>query len=414
MHVIVGNGIAGLTAAQVMRKFGRGADVALVSEEKYPAYSPCIFPNYISGEIGRERIFLNRHEDYLKMGIRPIFGKRVLEIDTDEKMVGLEDGSSLRYDKLVIATGSEPIIPRIDGVEKKGVFTLKTLGDVDELLAYPKREIAIVGAGFIGVETAMALKMKGHDVILIESLDHVLPAAFDEEPAHLIETALHEHEIKIFTGEKVTQIFGGEEVKGIEVGGREIKCDAVVLATGMKPRVDLAKRAGMKIGKLGGILTDERMSTSAEDVYACGDCTESRDAVTGRSTLNLIWPNAVLQGWVAGHNCVGIPRKYRGFMNIVGIDMFGTPVASIGHTLATIGNGGGCEVVEKARGTYYSRVIFKNGTIVGAQFIGRTEKMGALFGAIWKKARMEDIKKVFSERELLTMNPWYMGIRPYL
>jgi len=414
MHVIVGNGIAGLTAAQVIRKFGRGIDVTLVSEEKYPAYSPCVFPNYISGEIGRERIFLNSHEDYLKMGIRPTFGKRVLEIDTDEKKVFLEDGSSLRYDKLVIATGSEPIIPRIDGVEKKGVFTLKTLGNVDEFLAYPKRKIAIVGAGFIGVETAMALKMKGYDVILIESLGHVLPAAFDEEPARIIEMALQKHEIKIFTGEKVTQIFGGEEVKGIEVGGREIKCGAVVLATGMKPRVDLAVRAGMKIGKLGGILTDERMSTSAKDVYACGDCTESRDVVTGRSTLNLIWPNAVLQGWVAGHNCVGIPKKYRGFMNIVGIDMFGTPIASIGHTLATIGNGGGCEVVEKARGTHYSRIILKNGTIVGAQFIGRTEKMGALFGAIWKKARMEDIKKVLSERELLTMNPWCMGVRPYL
>jgi len=414
MHVIVGNGIAGLTAAQVIRKFGRGIDVTLVSEEKYPAYSPCVFPSYISGEIGRKRIFLNSHEDYLKMGIRPIFGKRVLEVHTDEKKVFLVDGSSLRYDKLVIATGSEPIIPRIDGVGKKGVFTLKTLGDVNEFLAYPKKKIAIVGAGFIGVETAMALKMKGYDVTLIESLDHVLPAAFDEEPARIIEMALRKRGIKIFNREKVTQILGENELKGIEVGRREIKCDAVVLATGMKPRVDLAERAGIKIGELRGILTDERMSTSAEGVYACGDCTESRDVVTGRSTLNLIWPNAVLQGWVAGHNCVGIPRKYQGFMNIVGIDLFGTHVASIGHTSATIGNGGGCEVVEKARGTYYSRIILKNGTIVGAQFIGRTEKMGALFGAIWKKARMEDIKKVLSERELLTMNPWYMGIRPYL
>jgi len=414
MHVIVGNGIAGLTAAQIIKKFGPGTDVILVSEEKYPAYSPCVFPSYISSEIGRERIFLNSHEDYLKMGIRPIFGKRVLEIDTDEKMVVLEDENPLQYDKLVIATGSEPIIPRIDGVEKKGVFTLKTLGDVDEFLAYPKKKIAIVGAGFIGVETAIALKMRDYDVTLIESLDHVLPAAFDEEPARIIEMALLRRGIKILTGEKVTQILGGNEFKGIEVGGREIKCDAVVLATGMKPRVDLAERAGIKIGELGGILTDERMSTSAEDVYACGDCTESRDVVTGRSTLNLIWPNAVLQGWVAGHNCVGIPKKYRGFMNIVGIDLFGTPIASIGHTLATIGNGGGCEVVEKARRIYYSGIILKNGTIVGAQFIGRTEKMGALFGAIWKNARMEDIKKVLSERELLTMNPWYMGIRPYL
>jgi NADH oxidase (H2O2-forming) len=413
MHVIVGNGIAGLTAAQVIRKFGHDIDVAIVSEEKHPAYSPCVFPNYISGEIRRDRVFLNSHEDYLKMGIHPIFGKRVLGIYTDEKNLLLEDGNLLQYDKLVIATGSEPMIPGIDGVEKKGVFALKTLKDVDGFLAYPKRKIAILGAGFIGVETAMALRIRSYDVTLIESSDRVLPAAFDEGPARIIETALRERGVKILTGEEVTKILGDDEARGVEVGGREIGCDAVVLATGMKPRVELAKGAGIKIGELGGILTDERMSTSVEGIYACGDCTESRDVVTGRSTLNLIWPNAVLQGWVAGNNCVGILKKYRGFVNIVGMDLFGTHVVSIGHTLATIGNGG-CEEVEKARGTYYSRIIFKDGMIVGAQFIGGTEKIGAIFGAIWKKARTEDIKKVLSERELLVLNPWYMGIRQYL
>lgn len=408
MQVIVGNGIAGLTAAQVIRKFGRDIDVTLVSEEKYPAYSPCVFPNYISGEIDRERIFLNSHEDYLKMGIHPIFGKRVLGIHTDEKKVFLEDGSPLRYDKLVIAIGSEPIIPRIDGVEKKGAFTLKTLGDVDELLAYPKRKIAIVGAGFIGVETAMALKMRGYDVTLIESLNRVLPAAFDEKPAYVIETALQKHGIKIFTGEKVTQILGGKELKGIEVGGQEIKCDAVVLATGMKPRVDLAKRAGIKIGKLGGILTDERMSTSAENVYACGDCTESRDVATGENALNLIWPNAVLQGKTAGYNCIGIGRKYRGFMRVVGMDIFGVHVVSIGHPAAMISD---CRIKEGTFEGRYYRIILKDERIVGAQFVGKTEDMGVLFRAILRGDRIEDIKE--TQRELLVLNPLYIKARPY-
>ena len=123
MHVIVGNGIEGLTAARTIRKFEEGSDVVLVSEEKHPAYSPCVFPNYISREIGRERVFLCNRGDYSKIGIRPIFGKKVLEIHTDEKRVFLEDGSSLGYDKLVIATGGEPMIPKIDGVEKKKGFS---------------------------------------------------------------------------------------------------------------------------------------------------------------------------------------------------------------------------------------------------------------------------------------------------
>lgn len=409
MHVIIGNGIAGLTAARVIREFGRGIDATLISEEKYPAYSPCVFPNYISGEIGRERIFLNGHEDYLKIGVRPIFGKKVLGIRTEEKKVFLEGGSHLRYDKLVIATGSEPIIPGIDGVEKKGVFTLKTLRDVDELLAYPKRKIAIVGAGFIGVETAIALKVRGYDVTLIESLDHVLPAAFDEKPAHLIEAALQKHGIKIFSGKEVTRILGREELKGIEVSGREIKCDAVVLATGMKPRVDLAKRAGIKIGKLGGILTDERMSTSAEDVYACGDCTESRDVVMGENVLNLIWPNAVLQGKTVGYNCVGIRRKYRGFTRVVGMDIFGAHAVSIGHPAAVIGDS---RIRGRAYEGHYYQIIFKDEKIVGAQFVGKTKDMGVLFRAILGGDRIKDIKR--AQRELLVLNPLYIKARPYL
>ena len=412
MHaIIIGNGVAGNSAASVIRKFGER--VTMISEEVSPEYSPCVFPNYLSGEIERQRVFLKSPKDYSEAGIRTIFGKKALGIDAKDRKVFLEDGD-LDYDKLLIATGSEPIIPDIEGVHRKEVFTQKKLGDMDRILARPGRKAVVIGSGPTGVETGIALRKRGFRVFLIEELDWILPKVFDEKPAGMIEDALRKREIETLTGERVVKILGKEEVEGIETDGREIECDMVILAVGMKPRVDLARHAGVKIGGLGGIVTDERMMTNLGDVYACGDCTESRDVVTGRSTLNLLWPNAVLQGRVAGNNCVGIPKKYRGFINIVGMDLFGTHVASIGHTLATIGNGGGCEVVEKARGTYYSRIILKNGTIVGAQFIGRTEKMGALFGAIWKKAHMEDIKKAVSERELLTMNPWYMGIRPYL
>ncbi len=407
--IIIGNGIAGFTAAKIIRKFGKNDDVIVISEEKYPIYSPCVFPNYLSGEINMERIFLTSLEDYLKMGIRPIFDKKVIRVYTDEKKVLLKGRRSLLYDKLVIATGSEPIIPRIEGVQKKGVLTLKNIGAIDELLAYPKGKIAIIGAGFIGVEAAIALKVKGYDVTLIESLDHVLPAAFDEKASRFIERILQKNEIKIFTREEVTQIFGGKEVEGIEVGGQEIKCDVVALATGMKPRVDLAKRAGITIGKLGGILTDERMSTSAKDVYACGDCTESRDILTSENALILLWPNAVLQGKTAGYNCVGVRRKYRGFIRVVGMDIFGVHVASIGHIAAAIGD---ATITEKVYGDIYHQLVLKNGSIVGAQFVGKTEDVWSFFRAILMRLRVENIAGM--KREFLSANPWCIKIRQYL
>lgn len=409
--VIIGNGAAGNSAASVIRELGERAEITMISEEVLPEYSPCVFPNYLSGEMEKQRVFLKSPRDYSKAKIRTIFGKRAIEIDVEEGKVLLE-GGSLGYDKLLIATGSEPVIPNIEGIYKEGTFTLKTLEDVDRILTHPGRRATIIGSGPTGVETGIALRKRGLEVLLIEELDWVLPKLFDEKPASIIRTALEKRGIKTSTGEKVTKVLGKERVEGIETDGREVKCDMVILAAGMRPRVELAQRAGVKIGKLGGILTDERMMTNIEDIYACGDCTESKDVVTDQNTLNLLWPNAVLQGKAAGHNCIGISKKYQGFMNIVDIDLFGTHIASIGHTATEIGDGR--EVIEKSYEMRYSRIILKDGVIVGAQFIGRTEKMGILFRAIWKKARAKEIKRVMGERELLTLNPWYAGVMPYL
>lgn len=412
MHIVViGNGVAGNNAASTAGKFN--CEVTILSEETFPEYSACALPYYLSGEIERQRIFLKQDKRSSEDGIRTIFGKKVERIHVENQEV-VFDGEVLFYDKLIIATGAEAIIPGIEGVEKAGVFTFKTLADVDKILAYEKRTVAIIGSGFIGVEVAIALKRTGCEVILIEVLDRILPRAYDRKPSDIIRTILSEHGIEVLTEDRVIRILGERQVEGIETENRKIRCDMVILSTGMRPRVDLARSAGIEIGELGGIVTNEHMLTNIENIYACGDCVESRDAVTDKNSLQLLWPNAVSQGKTAGYNCIGIHSKYRGFVNFVGVDIFGTHVVSIGHTEAALEGAGDIQVIEKAFAKRSHWIIVKDRAIVGAQFIGKTKDAGVISQAIWKRTCLEGIEDTASKRKLLAINPLFTALERYL
>ena len=406
MHiVIIGNGVAGNIVASMVKRFYH--EVTIISEEVFPEYSACALPYYLSGEIPRQHVFLRKHEQYLSADIHTIFGRKVSRIEAKNHKVIFEDGN-LNYDKLVIATGAETMVPNIAGVEKTGVFTLKTLEDADKILTYPKRKIVIIGSGLIGVEVGIALRMRGFEVVFIELLDWVLPRAFDKKPADIIELILRKHGINVLTKERVVQILGKERVEGVETDKQRIQCDLVILSTGMRPRVDLARSAGIEIGDLGGILTNEQMRTNVKNIYACGDCVESRDVVMDKNSLQLIWPNAVLQGKIVGCNCIGIPRRYPGFLNVVGIDIFGIHAASIGHTKAAFRSDANIKTFEAAYRKYYHVMVVKDGAIIGAQFVGNTRDVGVISQAIRKRLCLEEIKKTTSNRKLLTINPLYL------
>jgi NADH oxidase (H2O2-forming) len=409
--VVIGNGVAGNNAASIASRFN--CEVTILSEETFPEYSACALPDYLSGEIERQRVFLKEDKRSSKDGIRTILGKKVERIHVKNQEVVFE-GEDMFYDKLIIATGSEAIIPGIAGVDKAGVFTFKTLEDVDKILAYDKRTVVIIGSGVIGVEVGIALKRRGCEVILVEALDRILPSVFDRKPCDIIRTILSEHGIEVLTEERVVRILGGKQVEAIETENRKINCDTVILSAGMRPRVDLARSAGIEIGELGGIVTNEHMRTNIENIYACGDCVESRDAVTDKNSLQLLWPNAVSQGKTAGYNCIGIHSKYMGFVNMVGVDVFGTHVASIGHTGAALEGAGDIQVIEKVYAKRSHWIVVKDGAIVGAQFIGKVRDAGVITQAIWKRICLEGIDETTSRQNLLAINPLFFALERYL
>lgn len=399
MHiVIIGNGIAGNTAAEVARRLDRDARITILSEEDVPAYSPCLLPHYLSRDLDRQRLFLKAPEDYARLGIATILGQRVAEIDLTRKRVVWGKGVAT-YDKLIIATGSRPIIPAIEGMNKEGLFTLKSLGDADRIARSSGQRAAVVGSGPIGLQASMALHKRGYQVALVELLDWLLPRAFDKEPSEMIRKLIKARGIEVVTGEGITGVWGGPRVEGIATARRQLKCDTVVLALGMRPNAELAQRAGVALGPLGGISTDEHMMTSIEDVYACGDCVETKDMLTGRSALSLLWHNAKQQAQIAAFNCLGIPRAYPGSLNLVGLEVFGTYAVSMGATAAELGAGSDVEVVERRRARYDYRLLMRQGVVLGAQFVGEAWPLGPLISAM---QRRDNLGRV---RDALTRQP---------
>ncbi len=402
--VIVGNGIAGVSAAHAIRKTKRDASITIVSDEVEPTYSACVLGHYLGEEIPRDRVFIKNLSEYAQDGIRLLSSQKVTGIDAEEKKLILEK-ADLVYDKLIIATGSKPFIPPSIQAERSGVFTFKSLSDTDKLVRWKGQSAVIVGSGPIGLEAGMALKRRGYRVVVIELLSHILPKVFDRRPAGLIKEILERKGVEVLEGERLVEIPGTDTVTGVATDRRTIGCDTVILATGMKPRgawvFDKIKR-----GPCGGISVDEKMQTSLADVFACGDCVDARDLITGRPVSSMLWHNARRQGEIAGYNAAGLSRQYEGSLNATGLNLFGVQAVSIG--ISGGGETDGFAVIEREREDAYQRVILQRSEVVGVQSVNWPEDMGHLLASVVRKEKVTSLHDALTKRRppLRTMRPF--------
>jgi NADH oxidase (H2O2-forming) len=410
--VIVGNGAAGNSAASAIRSTDKETAVTIISQEPFPEYSACtLSKKYLSGEMRREEVFLKASEDYSRDKIITIFGEQVTEIDTRGKKVILEQGE-VPYDRLILATGGNAMIPPLAGVKKKGVFTLKSLADADSIFNYSGSKAVVIGAGPIGIEASISLRKRGWNVVLVELLDRVLPTMFDHEPSLLMKNGLEGFGIEVRTGERAISFEGNGHVCGVTTDKQKVECDMVILSLGIRPNVAVSKQAGIEIGSLGGIKVDEHMRTNVKDVYACGDCVETKDTITGENILCLLWYNAKQQGAIAGFNSVGIDKKFSGTITIGTVDVLGTFGVSIGHTKESFREARP-KVIEGGS-TWYHRILISDGVFIGAQLIGKTADIGPLVTAIRRGTRVERLQRVISDRDFLSNNPLCVKLIPYL
>lgn len=418
--VVVGNGIGGFSAASTLRHLDHRCDITMISNEANSLYSACALPDYISGKISRDRLFVKSDYDYQQLRICRLWGQEVKEIDSTGRNVFLDDGHPVPFDKLVLATGSEPVVI---GERKKGIFKLRTLKDADEILNHSGKRAVVVGAGPIGIEIAIALLAKNYKVTIIEMMDKVLPLGLDQRGANKVKGILEEHGIEVFTGERSEKILGEGRVEGVTTDKRELGCDTLVWAVGMRPRVELAKQVGMEVGERDGIKVNSHMETSIPGIYACGDCVESNDILTGEPYPNLFWHNANRQGLVVARSCAGLPIDYPGSQSILNVDIFGNHIAGFGFTESTLykfkdikgltGKLSDLSIIEKERNGSYYRLMIAGDRLFGGQFINMKLSLGLLWSVMFRKRSIKELMKAIEDENRVLHRPWLQRIKPF-
>ncbi len=324
--LVIGCGPAGVVCSMVLRKLNPKASVTVVGRE--PAFVRCSAPYILSGNV-RMNSCIEPATVLTSKKIKVVAGEAV---GIGKSSVRLSSGKELAYDRLVIATGARPFVPPIKGSRLNGVFVIRSPSDVSSLKnkLRKSRNVAIIGGGMIGAETASLLS-KRYKVTLIEMLPGVLSASYGREISSCISRELEKSGVGMMLGKPVKSINGSGSVESVTVGNKTVKADLVILAAGIRPETALAEKAGIKTGKF-GILTDRRMETSMRNVFAAGDCTQTFSMITRKPLMGGLATTAVLQGRIAAMNASGRKALFGGVLNSSVTEICGVSLGSTGMT----------------------------------------------------------------------------------
>ena len=400
-YVIIGGSAGGIGAVEAIRGIDRNGSIAVISDESTPQYSKPMISEYLSGAeleeiVYRPLNFWNEHS------VKILAGKKAAKVDAVSRKVILDDGAEIVFEKLLIATGGKPIVPNIQGVEKKGVYTFTSLTDAKALLdKLPGMDrVIVVGGGLIGISLAEALVKIGKNVTIVELKDKILSLILDSEASILVSEVVEEAGVKIIAGRSATKIVGRKNAES-EVGGvvlddgTELACDLVVFAIGVTPRIDMIESKQIRVNR--GVVVDRFMTTSVPDIYACGDAAEAYDFTTEDSRLLPLWPLAYVGGRIAGSNMAGLRLEYPGGTQMSSLNYFGLPVISVG--MANPPNGE-YEVLSNLNREIraYRKIVLRNNEIVGMISIGKVDGSGIIFHLLKNKVNVGEFKqKVVSD-----------------
>ena len=302
--LVIGGSAAGIVTAMTGKSNYPDKDFMLIRQEE-KVMVPCGIP-YIFGSLESSDKNVISDNGLNKAGVKIKVGK-VISINTENKICKMDDGVEISYEKLVLATGSKPTVPKwLEGAELENVFTIpKNKVYLDEMLSKLSncKKIVTIGGGFIGVEVSDELNKRGKDVTLVEILPSILALVFDKEIAERAENVLRDRGVKIKTGNGIKKILGDKKVSGILLNnGEKLEADAVILSMGYKPNIKLAEEMGLTINDKGFIRVDEYMRTDAPDVFAVGDCAEKIDFITRKTSGVMLASTACAEARIAGMN----------------------------------------------------------------------------------------------------------------
>ena len=412
-YVVVGAGPAGVVGAETLRASDADATLTLVGGEDEPPYSRMAIPYLLEGNIVASGTYLRRDaEHYGALGIEVLRGRRVTRVEPKAHRVTLDDGRSLDYDRLLLATGSRPVAPPIPGLGQEGVSPCWTLAHAREIKSRLAEgsHVVLIGAGFIGSIILDALGSQPLTLTVVEADTHMTPRMMNRTGGDMMRRWCGSKGVRVLTETRVERIeSGGERRFTLRLSnGEALPADLVVTATGVKAILDYLEGSGLKTGE--GILVNDRLQTSDPDVYAAGDAAQGLDFSTGGFSVHAIQPTASEHGQIAALNMAGQNARYAGSLIMNVVALLGLTTYSFGQWMGVAGGQHGEWLDEEHQ--RYVRLEFQGDRLVGAINIGNFEHVGVLRGLIqsrivlgeWKERLMAEPAKVMEA---------YLGLTAY-
>jgi NAD(P)H-nitrite reductase large subunit len=400
-HLIIGAGPAAQAAVETIRALDGDAPIDLVCDE--PAYARMALPYYIGGTIQEEALMTADAAWFDSLGVTTHFGKRAARLARDHDRVILDDGGQLDFDRLLVATGSRPYVPKIPGADGPGAIPMWTLADARAFLAAEHREVVVVGAGFIAFTILDGVAERAETVSFVEVESQILPRMLDARAAARFAGFLAEGGIASHTGTGVEAIEPeGTRRRVVLSDGRSLACDLVVLATGARPNVEFLSGSGVDVET--GIVVDARMATSRANVFAAGDVAAGPDLLGGPNRVQAIQPTATDHGRIAGANMVGpaggLDVEYAGSLTMNILSARGIEAASFGFWERED------DVIRvESVGSVYRKYVFDGDRLVGGILVGPTGVVSGVNDVGMLKGLIQTGVSIGPWRSYLEQNP---------
>ena len=385
-YIIIGNGIAGVNAAETIRALDGEGAITVIAAETFPPYCRPMISLVLEGAIGSDKLGIRSTDFYDNLKINPILGDRVTGIDVDNKSVSTENGKVLQFDKLLIATGADPKAITANGTDLKNIFFMRTEAQVRQMLdtmSYAKKAL-VLGGGLVGFKAAYALLRRGLEVTMAIHSGYPLSMQVDERAGKIILQELLEHGLNVKVDVDTVAFEGNHKVEIAHLSdGTKIPCDMVVIGKGISPAFSFVPTKNILVDL--GILVNQFMETNAPGIFAAGDVAQGVDVARKIPWVNAIWPEAVAQGRIAGLNMAGRPIAYKGSMSRNVIRIFGLDVMAGG--LVNTPSDPRYEVMSlnSQRRKTYRKLVFRDDRLVGAIMLNSIEQGGLILSLIHNK-----------------------------
>jgi nitrite reductase (NADH) large subunit len=369
-YLIIGNGVAGTTAAEAIRQQDPQGSITILSEEDIPFYYRIRLNEFIAGDVGEDKLIAKKAPWYEEQRIDLRLNTRITGLDAAGKRLTTDSGETLAFDRLLLATGSHSFLPPIEGIGQQGVFALRHIKDARAILAQAEKseEAILIGGGLLGLEAGNALRRLGKKITVVEFFPRLLPRQLDNKGATRLQKLMEKMGFAFRLSAMTKTITGSNgQADGIVLeGGDTLRGQMVIVSAGVRPNLELAKAGGLDCDK--GVKVNDRLETSASGIYAAGDVAEHQGVVSG------IWPAAMQQGKAAGASMAGGEAEYHGttmsnILKVAGID-----VAAAGNIDAE----GRYEAQVVSSGSVYKKLVIENNRLIGCVMVGDTKNFNTI------------------------------------